>query len=351
MDYAKPLYTIQEVNAAGRRMADVERWDDETYKAVLIIDNWRAAHAYPLNSFHITLKNRVSKVCDGSVTAQRIKRLESIAFKLVNEKNMKLSQMQDIGGCRAVLQTIDQVYEMRDAYVTKVVTHVPIGEKDYIADPRPTGYRGVHLKYRFSGKANSKPWNGLKIEIQLRTFLQHKWATAVEAAGTFTQAALKSNRGKQEWLRFFALMSSIFAIREGCPTIPGTPGTLKELCDEIRQLDAEHQIKSMFTQYSAIIPHIEKRKGAKYFLVTLNPTKLEVNVQGYKSNESQLANKAYTYAETMMAKDKFTQVVLVSVSSINTLKRAYPNYFLDTQDFLRDVSLVLDGGEEMREGG
>jgi RelA/SpoT family protein len=345
MDYARPRFSVQEVNAAAKKVTFFVKPDDlpsaeELGKALEIIDNWRASHNFPLNSFHITLKNRARKIHAAALTAQRIKRLESIAFKLMNEPRMKLSQMQDIGGCRAVMPSIAKMNELRECYAQQPLTHFYSGEKDYIADPKSTGYRGVHLKYRFVGRSQSVPWDGLKIEIQLRTLLQHKWATAVEAAGTFTRSALKSNRGRPEWLRFFALMSSMFALREECPTIPGTPQTLDELCAEIRELNRQYHIEATFSQYRTIIPHMEKMSGAKYFLVQLDPIKLEVKIQGYKSDESQQANKAYTYLESRLEKDTPTQVVLVSVSSVSALKRAYPNYFLDTDDFLRELSAI-----------
>jgi hypothetical protein len=133
-------------------------------------------------------------------------------------------------------------------------------------------------------------------------------------------------------------MSSVFALREHSVTVPGTPSTYDDLCHEIRRLNAEHHIQAVFGQYNALIPHIEQQKGATYFLVTLDPQEMKVNVRGYKKTESELANKAYTYAETMLPKT--TQVVLVSVSSVSALRRAYPNYFLDTQDFLREVSEI-----------
>ncbi len=45
----------------------------------------------------------------------------------------------------------------------------------------------------------------LLIELQLRTRLQHEWATAVETMGTFLQSSLKSSQGPEEWLDFFSL--------------------------------------------------------------------------------------------------------------------------------------------------
>jgi len=40
------------------------------------------------------------------------------------------------------------------------------------------------------------------IEIQIRSKLQHIWATAVETVGFFTGQAIKSNEGEKEWNDF-----------------------------------------------------------------------------------------------------------------------------------------------------
>lgn len=345
MDYAKPTFSVQKVNAAGRFILiyDEESPKKDVYTAFQAIDNWRAAHHFPLSSIYVTLKNRARSISHKAITAQRIKRFISIAMKLLDRRDMKLSQMQDIAGCRAVMSTLADVYRLRDLYSARPLTHRFIGQKDYIAEPRSTGYRGIHLKYRFTGKGNSLPWDGLKVEIQLRTQLQHKWATAVEAAETFTGGALKSNRGRAEWLRFFALMGSVFALREQCPTVPQTPTTFDELCSEIRELNRVHHIVPAFSQYRALIPHFERRSGAKYYLVTLDPLEEEVKVVGFKGDQSQQANRAYAYEEDKLRRnsDTRTQVVLVSVSSVSALKRAYPNYFLDTQDFLGEVLQIV----------
>ena len=69
---------------------------------------------------------------------------------------------------------------------------------DYIAHPKSDGYRGVHYVYKYrSGSTPKAEFNSLRIEVQLRSRLQHAWATAVETVSTFTGQALKSNvRGR-----------------------------------------------------------------------------------------------------------------------------------------------------------
>ena len=71
--------------------------------------------------------------------------------------------------------------------------------KDYIEKPKEDGYRGYHLMGSFSASDGDNK----TIEIQLRTKLQHYWATALEIVDLFTGQALKSNQGDDKWQQFF----------------------------------------------------------------------------------------------------------------------------------------------------
>ena len=53
-----------------------------------------------------------------------------------------------------------------------------------------------------------------KIELQIRTKLQHDWATTLEVVELFTGQALKSNRGSDDWKSFFRNVSMQFAVME-----------------------------------------------------------------------------------------------------------------------------------------
>ena len=343
MRYAKPEYLVQEVNKAGLRLVTArDSFDVEDIDAIQIIDNWRAAHAYPAQTFYMALKRHANKVHAKALVAQRIKRLPSIIAKLAREDRMRLSQMQDIGGCRAVVKNAEQVRLLQSRIEGAQWGHEKLNPKDYIEHPKDSGYRSIHLKYKYTGAGNKADYSGLKIELQLRTMLQHRWATAVEAADTFTKQALKANRGRAEWARFFALMSSIYALRESTPIVPGTPSRHQDLVNEISDLDARFHMSAIFAGYAAIFPRVEQRKDATYFLLILDPVRRIARVRGFKRDESQQANAEYSSIEQSLASDSLTQVVLVSVSSVAALKRAYPNYFLDTKAFLNDLNRVLN---------
>ncbi len=160
---------------------------------------------------------------------------------------MVLSQMQDIGGCRAVLGTIEQL----DYVVATYDNRVHHKKYDYIQQPKGDGYRGAHFvcKYKSNLKQNQM-WNGLRIEVQLRSRLQHAWATAVETVDTFSRQTLKVGGGQKDWKRFFALMSSDIAGRERKPLVPGTPEDKKSLTGELRVYVDKLQVISRSLAFS-----------------------------------------------------------------------------------------------------
>lgn len=106
MAWATPEYKRSEVNAASRIWLSTGSSQAEKAEALKIVNNWRSIHAFPLNTFQMGLRRRGARFSDDVVVAQRIKRLSSIELKLGIRESMKLTQMQDIGGCRAILEDV-----------------------------------------------------------------------------------------------------------------------------------------------------------------------------------------------------------------------------------------------------
>jgi hypothetical protein len=306
-----------------------------------VINNWRSSHSFPLNTFQMNLRRKAIGVEPRNLIAQRLKRLTSIKEKL-GASTMKLSQMQDIGGCRAVLRNVAQVRELRAKYLGGGVTHQLVRPTDYIENPRPSGYRGVHLIYRYQSDRRGEAYNGLLIEIQVRSQLQHAWATAVETVDVFTSQALKKNVGDERWLRFFALMGSALARRERSPIVPGTPEDREELAAELRLLTGELAVERVLASYHVALDITERAhaEDASLFLVVLRPDVGRVYVTPFTRGELDRATDAYREAERATGGEPGSQAVLVSVESIAALKRAYPNYFLDTRRFIEALRLA-----------
>lgn len=335
-NWTKPTHSRAQVRRAGASLRDPNLTVAEREEALSIANNWRSSHAFPLNTCQMSLRNKALDVDPTAIVAQRVKRLPSILGKLERFDSMSLDRMQDLGGCRAVMQDVNDVYEVRERFLESRHKHVLKGRKDCIEEPASSGYRGLHLVYQYRSD-RMETWNGLLIEIQIRSALQHAWATAVETVGLFTSQALKSSQGDAEWLDFFRTMSSEIALREQAPVVPGTSTDRTALRSALRAHDESLDVLNRLGAYAATLQFTESEmKHARFILLTLNVREQQVTATGFRTQES--ATDAYAGEELLAAPG--TDVVLVSVNSIAGLRNAYPNYFLDTARFtelLRDA--------------
>jgi hypothetical protein len=354
MAWTELLYTPQQINTAAKALVavfqgddadtpDLEGWD-AYFAALPVIDNWRSAHNYPLNTFQVTLRKYARDIDEKAIVAQRIKRLSSIEAKLRRMPNLLLSEMQDLGGCRAVLRSIGDVHRLVAQYDRSNIKHELASRDDYIERPKRSGYRGIHLVYRYYSDKQKKIYNGLKTEIQIRSRFQHAWATAVETVGTFVHQALKSSVGDKAWLRFFALMGSAIASRERAALVPGTPQDIDELLAELydltKSLNVENRLKS-YGEALKMTSTPRQVKQAHYYLLELNPAASELKISGFKLNQRRQATESYFEAEKIVSANPGRDAVLVSVDSLSALDRAYPNYFADTRMFLMLLEQAL----------
>lgn len=349
-DWVKPEYTKEEINWAGRVVAGKKRPSKvEEEKAGLIFENWRASHSYPLHTFQIRLKKYAKKLDTTSIVAQRLKRTPAIINKLTRgydgrNPSMRLYQMQDIGGCRAVLQNIKlakKLYE--EKFLKGDLKHKRTNNKDYVIDPKPDGYRGFHLVYDYLSDGGREEYNGLKIEIQIRTKLQHNWATAVETIDFVTKQAIKFGKGKTEWQEFFLLVSSAFSNIEGYAYLTGTPQNEKELYLKIKDKEAQLKaIDKMKAFATAFKDYTTKEKKAKFFLLELLIKDKRLLITEYGEKEKDQALKDYSDKEKEHKGKIDYDVVLVSVDGVKELKRAYPNYFADTREFIDYLEKIIN---------
>jgi len=354
MAWAQPHHPRGRVDAAGDALVSPPHSPEEVDIALDVINNWRSSHSYPLQALKMTLRTRARKIDRRAVVAQRLKRLSSIAAKLERNKNMKLSQMQDIGGCRAVVKGIPQIAKILKRYTTSRAKNPTaraefVKTYDYIENPKVDGYRSVHLIYKYrSPSRHHKIWNGLRIEIQLRTKLQHAWATAVETVDAFTGQGLKTSGGsgseKVDWGRFFALMGSYIACKEKKPMVPGTPTNRDELIRELRQLSTRLQAEVRLRGWSLGMQLADERAKSNdaVFLLTLDTVQRRVGIRGF--SDMRTAQDAYLEAEKTLKAGQ--QSVLVSVDSLEAIRTAYPNYFADTGFFVEVLEEAVAENQE-----
>ncbi|MEO6050254.1 MAG: RelA/SpoT domain-containing protein [Pyrinomonadaceae bacterium] len=270
MDLSTPQLSRRAVNRAGAYLIASTSTGSEFEVSLQIVQEWRSSHNNPLQIFREILTYRAETIQLTAITAARLKRFPSILNKLVRIPTLGLSEMQDIGGCRAILRDLTSVYRLRDIYLETDVSNL-IRTDNYIASPKETGYRSLHLIYKFfTDSEELRSLNGRKIEIQIRTQIQHAWATSVETASTFLMEEFKSDEGDTRWLRFFALSSSVFAIREGCPIVPGTPENQQDLLSELRSLWQGLNVEGFLRGCGVVVDSLDEHPDDHTFLIRFN---------------------------------------------------------------------------------
>ena len=128
-------------------------------------------------------------------TGRPAKTTTSIAEKLRRE-HIRLTQIQDIAGCRLVVQgLIDQDRTL--AALSKLFPESTIIDRRQ----RPShGYRAVHVVVRTLGRV---------VEIQLRTELQQKWAELSEKLSDLIEPSIKYGGGDDKTKEFLATASQV----------------------------------------------------------------------------------------------------------------------------------------------
>lgn len=336
-----PKYSKSKIEKAGRVIVNRSSKSQQEYdEAITILNNWRASHAYPLQVICSNLRLRNPN----AIVVQRLKRLESITGKLERLPEMSLYRMQDLGGCRVIVDNIDQVYESVEKYKNSRIRHILKREDDYIMNPKKSGYRSYHMIYQFHSDKKDTYNKNMLIEIQFRTKLQHIWATAVEMMGIFIKSQLKASQGDTEILRFFQLTSSIFAIIENTNICHETPDNKDDLIKEIKNIDKRCNIVSALSGLNVFsINYISDRNsnkyiGSKYYVLILDYERKRLKVRPFNRKDIALATQVYNEIEHKTKSD----AVLVSANSFNSLKAAYPNYFVDIGKFVDIMRNILE---------
>src|SRR5207248_7495756 len=73
-----PLFSKADINRAGGILALPEPSTSDAVWAYSVLSNWRASHSYPINTFQITLREKLRRLGYDAIVAQRLKRASSI---------------------------------------------------------------------------------------------------------------------------------------------------------------------------------------------------------------------------------------------------------------------------------
>jgi hypothetical protein len=315
------------------------------------------------------LKQKVRRVHAGGFVAQRLKRARSIVGKLISKPSMRLTQMQDVGGCRAIVASVEDVYRLRGTYLSSRSLHELVSQDDYIVNPKASGYRGLHLVFRFQSRSHPE-YNKLLFEVQLRTLTQHAWATAVETVGAVVGQALKASEGEADWLRYFQCAALALEFSEQ-PAFGTDPAVSRgDIAREIAALDKSLQVHAKLRAYGDALKATERldARAAGYFLLVLIPgepelRQPELQIYSFAKRDAEIAYKEYERFERLLplyppdgqlslfpefANSSGAQAVLVGAESFKSIRESFPNYYLDTRLFLSKIDTFVKTNRRRR---
>lgn len=175
---------------------EAEFGEDELGIAALMLSEYRAAFQSPLKKVTVGLRQFVERESSEVIVGQRLKRTPQILHKLSRFGSMRLTQMEDIAGCRAILPGGAPEIAGVVRRIRRNWDIVDIG--NYVESPKPTGYRAIHVVVRRDDHS---------VEIQLRTPGQHEWAEAVERLAGRTRFPLKDGEGPPQLLTYLELVA------------------------------------------------------------------------------------------------------------------------------------------------
>ncbi len=226
---------------------------------------------------------------------------------------------------RFIFDSLEDVYRAKESLLnckSRVfsIEEDKIEKFDYIKNPKIDGYRSLHLKLKVH--SNDEKQSKLSLELQLRTKLQHYVATTVETLGIIDSVNYKGGNGGSDKREFLKLVSDLFANNEKdhqkfYPSIKVDMEAIKDLGEKY----------NIISSLASLEPLNSKQKG-KYFIFTLTKDHSEI----VPFQDKNIADLYYSTLEKSI--DDTVEIFKVTVDSVTELKKAYPNWFLNTKDFI-----------------
>lgn len=334
----------------GEGCVGKSRYDDD----LQVAQRWRAQHAVPSRECFGVLLETVASI-PNAVCTYRLKRFSSMMSKLRRPgMHFELGALDDIGGCRVIVDTPEQVDRVVLDLKSRLKLKAGNPEKDYIREPQKSGYRSHHLFAMVE-----EGGMGYRVEIQVRTRLEHYWATAVEAMSEiyghdyksppFSSAETDVDGERRE---FLSAVSALFALREKTPVVPGFEGMTEE--DVVRYLGGlscaqnlmEDLCASADSVFQSDVSDDSDDEVGSLFLLKFSRENQNLDVEKFAASELGLALACYDSLERCIdgfeerrgfgdeGDGGFDNVVLAYAQNPKQLKIAYPNYSANISKFV-----------------
>jgi hypothetical protein len=252
-----------------------------------------------------------------------------------------LSQLQDIGGCRIIVESNRDVDRLL-AHITEHIGAQSALKLVKVRDYRPkgrddTGYRAVHVMLRRSDKV---------LELQIRSRIQHHWAESIERASVIYGHYLKEKDGHQDVISYFRELSNVFYdVENGISILDG-----RKLNLEVSRIRAQTIISisdkgNVFNSKvnESVVKTMAAAEGGinylKNWIIVFDWSGGSFVTWEAIERDPNTAIKKYVAYEKQYPADNNYEVVLIGSSDVATVRKTHSHYFgiQDYRDILPDI--------------
>lgn len=326
MQHSKTL-----VDNAGKALArDTEEDIDKYILYTEVFDEYRKNHLDPLSKTTMELQKWLLKYDKDYYIAQRLKRKPQILRKL-KRFSVRLSQLQDIGGARIIVEQNKDVDDLVSFLKGKFQGNRKIRVirmTDYRGEGREdSGYRAYHVILER---------DGYKMELQIRSKIQHYWAETIERTSIVYGHHLKELDGDSIVISYFKKLSDLFyEIEAGRKPSAELKTKVEELRIKSEQIIQNSDEKNVFNSHvnEGIVKDLERKErsrgeeGLNNWIFVFN-----WNIGSFVSwdlitNDPIEAIKQYVKYENNYKSEDGFEVVLVGSSKVTTVRQTHSHYF------------------------
>lgn len=194
------------------RLGDRLKGGSHTESDLRLLDDYRRSFGEAYEAVVRTIRQR------GEFPTGRLAKSTLSIVEKLRRESLRLSQMQDIAGCRVVVVNVVE----QEQFVASLKTDFSGASVIDRRDNPSYGYRAVHIIAEVSGKP---------IEIQVRTNLQHLWAEVSEKSSDILDPTIKYGGGSESWRNFLTKSSVSVAAYEKFEKAHSIAVASKEVAD------------------------------------------------------------------------------------------------------------------------
>ncbi|SFC79076.1 hypothetical protein SAMN05428997_111155 [Bosea sp. CRIB-10] len=316
------------IDKSGKALAYSSELTEEILELEEIFDLYRADHLEPLSNTTLELQQWLHGYGSTYYIAQRLKRKPQIIRKL-KRLSVRLTQLQDIGGCRIIVNSNRDVNDLIGFIKQKVSTGSSfklLKITDYRERGRDiTGYRSVHMILSMAGKS---------LELQIRSRIQHYWAESIERTSVIYGHHLKEQEGDKAVIEYFKELSDVFyEIESGREPSIQSKISLDKLRIQAQKLIETSDKNRVFDSFvnDDIVKTLTSTQGVSEslnnWIIVFNWNTGIFTTWEEVGREPSEAVRKYIYYENQFTSAENYEVVMIGSSDIATVRQTHSHYF------------------------